>query len=153
MSETEDKISQILNSPESLEKISEIAKSLKQSGFSGRAPDKKDEDAPPKKNEAAQDKEAKQDKKEESGAEAAETIGRSFEYPDFNKIVESLRISPAFLRTVGKAAQGFSDNERRVMLLNAIKPFARGKSSGTLERAIFALKLARAVRLLMEDNR
>lgn len=149
MSMTEDKISQILNSPESLEKISEFAKNLKQSGLMSKQPDKSNEDTPPDTHEK---NEEVQDKKEESEPEAAETLGKSFEHPDLNKLIEGFKISPVFLKTIGKAAKGFNDNERRVLLLNAIKPFARGKSSGTLERAIFALKVARAVRLLMEDG-
>ena len=48
-----------------------------------------------------------------------------------------------------EAAAGLSGGDRRVALLKAMQPFAEGKSAETVRRAIFAVRVAKAVRAMM----
>jgi len=148
MSVSEDKISQILSSPENLNKIAEIAKSLSGSGSAGGEVRVNNENIP-----TDDEEEAGAAEETRSEPEKAEIpSGVSFGSPDINGILQGLNISPAFMSTIGRAAEGFNDGERRVTLLNAIKPFAHGKNSETLDRAIWALKIARAARIIMDNH-
>lgn len=147
MSVSDDRISQLLSSPENLQKIAEIAKSLSLSGFGSgqnKSPDAAEGTGEPvsESTPAAAPASA-----EES---ASMPTSASFNMPDIGKIISGLNISPALLGSLGKAAQGFNDGEKRVTLLNAMKPFTHGNNTGTVDRAITALKIARAARLFME---
>lgn len=148
MSISDEKISQLLSSPENIQKIAEIAKTLSASGVIGEQD--KDEDT------------AFSDPAEEANETAGESMpvtepastpvpaSAALNLPDLAQIISGLNISPSLLGSLGKAARGFNDSERRVTLLNAMKPFTHGSNSITVDWAITALKIARAARLFME---
>ena len=146
MSATDDKLAQILNSPESLGKIAEIAKSLSQTN--------KDASNNTADTATAEITENNTDSNPVTGheteSEIIETAGfGASSLPDLNGILSQLKISPAVANTLGSAVQGFNENEKRIALLKAVKPFSHGKNGDTLERAILAIKIARAAKLLI----
>lgn len=127
MSEFEDRINSVLNDPEQMDKIANLAKSLM--GGDGQSADTGDGGMMGKLGELA--------KSFSGGGSAAQ---------------ESPAIDPAMLGKIGrlmKAGNAQNSNERA--LLEAMKPYLTEKRRQKMDRALQLAKLARIARIAMGE--
>lgn len=128
MSEFEDRINSVLNDPEQMDKIANLAKSL-MGGGDGQSADAGDSGMMGKLGELA--------KGLSGGGSAAQ---------------ESPAIDPAMLGKIGrlmKAGNAQNSNERA--LLEAMKPYLTEKRRQKMDRALQLAKLARIARIAMGE--
>ena len=128
MSEFEDRINSVLNDPEQMDKIANLAKSL-MGGGDGQGADAGDGGMMGKLGELAK------------GLSGGGSAGQ-----------ESPAIDPAMLGKIGrlmKAGNAQSSNERA--LLEAMKPYLTEKRRQKMDRALQLAKLARIARIAMGE--
>ena len=116
------KLEKILNSPETMAKIAELARGLgSQSGESGET---------------------------QTESEAAEAFAAD---PFLTGEAEETGMSRELASVLGRAMEGFRGDERRIGMLKALKPLSDGKSAGTVDRAILAIRIAKAVKCILPE--
>ena len=116
------KLEKILNSPETMAKIAEIARGLGSRSVEGG--------------------EARTE------SETAEALAPD---PPFSGAAEETGMSRELASVLGKAMEGFRGDERRIGMLKALKPLSDGKSAGTVDRAILAIRIAKAVKCILPE--
>ncbi len=141
MRSTDDGLERILNSPESMKKIAEIAQALK----ADAAPaDKGGEPEPINKRETES-----YETFSETDSEAEEP-----EVPaagDLSQLFSGLKLSPTIMKVLSGAARGYGQNDKRTRLLEALRPFAHGGNAETIDRAIHAVKIAKTAKTVLSD--
>jgi len=78
---------------------------------------------------------------EASAQDNASSVSSSF--------LPGLNLNPKLVSAVTSAARTLNEREKRIDLLYAMKPLVKNKSGETIERAVTAMKLARAVRVVI----
>ncbi|MGN1451546.1 MAG: hypothetical protein ACI4XQ_05580 [Eubacteriales bacterium] len=116
------KLEKILNSPETMAKIAEIARGLGSRSGEGDEP--------------------------RTESETAEAFARN---PPLPGAEEETGMSRELASVLGKAMEGFRGDERRIGMLKALKPLSDGKSAGTVDRAILAIRIAKAVKCILPE--
>lgn len=144
MAGLEERLSKALGSPEEMAKIAAIARALSK-GIGGDT-----EEASSESGAEGEGAEGKEEKARE-GADAGATPKPA------EDSLSSLGLSPRLLGAVTGAAAGLKKSDKRLELLHAARPFASGEGAEILERAIRAIKLAKAARAAIgsmwgEDN-
>ena len=132
MEHTDGALERILNSPGSMQKIAELAQSLKaeMQETSGESAD----------SEAGQT--------ETSGISDPVIPG----VPDgmgVSGVLSGLNANPAVMRLVTAAASSYGQSDKRTRLLEALRPFTHGENVGTIDRAINAVRIARTAKAVL----
>lgn len=127
MEHTGDALTRILNSPESLQKIAEIAKTLQtENGAEQRPP-----------------------------AEAAEQVvtgeADTGSTGELTSLLDGLQGNPATMKLITALANSYGQSNRQTRLLEALRPFAHGKNAGTINQAIRAVWIAKAARAILAN--
>ncbi len=107
MERMDEGLQRILDSPESMAKIAELAKSLR------------------------------------AGSTANETEAAIPQIPGLSEI------DPALLRVVSGAIRGYTEQNRRTRLLEALRPFAHAKNCDWIERVLQAVRIAHTARAVL----
>lgn len=137
MRSADDGLEKILNSPESMKKIAEIAQALKA------------EAAP-----ADSGNESKPMYRSETEAYEAFSESKEVELPsagNLSQLFSDLKLSPTIMKVLSGAARGYGQNDKRTRLLEALRPFAHGGNAETIDRAIHAVKIAKTARIVLSD--
>lgn len=129
MEHTDGALERILNSPDSMQKIAELAQSLK-------------EEMQPTSREPAEI--------DNSPAEADAVQDPAVpDSPDISGVLSGMNINPALLRLVTAAASSYGQSDKRTRLLEALRPFTHGENAGTIDRAINAVRIARTAKAVL----
>lgn len=130
------KLESILSSPEELAKILEAAKKFITSQSSGTPQNVGDASEAPT-SELPMSATAIPAAPEEPAA------------PAMSGLLPGLNLNPKVVNAVSTAARMLNEREKRIDLLYAMKPLVKSKGGETIERAVTAIKIARAVRAAM----
>lgn len=129
MEHTDGALERILNSPDSMQKIAELAQSLK-----AEIQETSGESA-------------------ESDAKQAETSGISDpvipDGMDVSGVLSGMNVNPAVMRLVTAAASSYGQSDKRTRLLEALRPFTHGENAGTIDRAIHAVRIAKTAKAVL----
>ena len=137
MQNTDDGLAKILNSPESMRKIAEIAQALKSDAASSE-----DEET------------AASDKGEETAQTFSEEDTGAIDLPatgDLSELLSGLKISPTVMKILSGAARGYGQRDKRIQLLEALRPVAHGSNAETIDRAINAVRIAKTAKTVLSD--
>ncbi len=128
MSDFEGKLEQILNNPQAMEQIMSLARSLG-GGSSAQPSPSPEQDA----------------SSEPTQADTAET-------PQATGLLDGLgQLDPRLLSGVAQLLGQYQNNDdQRVALLNALRPFVKEKRYAKLDKAIQIAKLSRLIRMALE---
>ncbi len=137
MRSTDDGLERILNSPESMKKIAEIAQALKAEA-------------------APEDSGSEPEPMNKSEPESYETFSEAEEpeFPaagDLSQLFSGLKLSPTIMKVLSGAARGYGQSDKRTRLLEALRPFAHGGNAETIDRAIHAVKIAKTAKTVLSD--
>ncbi len=127
MEHSGDALTRILNSPESLQKIAEIAKALQSESGA--------EQSPP--------------------AEAMEPMATEDADPGSNgeltSLLDRLQGNPTTMKLITALMNSYGQSDRQTRLLEALRPFAHGKNAGTINQAIRAVRIAKTARAILAN--
>lgn len=127
MEHSGDALTRILNSPESLQKIAEIAKALQSESGA--------EQSPP--------------------AEAVEPVATEEADPGSNgeltSLLDRLQGNPTTMKLITALMNSYGQSDRQTRLLEALRPFAHGKNAGTIKQAIRAVRIAKTARAILAN--
>ena len=129
MEHTDGALERILNSPDSMQKIAELAQSLK-----------------------AEIQEPARETAEIDSSPAEADAGQDPVVPDsldISSVLSGLNINPAVMRLVTAAASSYGQSDKRTRLLEALRPFTHGENAGTIDRAINAVRIARTAKAVL----
>lgn len=129
MEHTDGALERILNSPDSMQKIAELAQSLK-AEIQEPASETAEIDGSPA----------------EAGAVQDPVVPDSL---DISSVLSGLNINPAVMRLVTAAASSYGQSDKRTRLLEALRPFTHGENAGTIDRAINAVRIARTAKAVL----
>lgn len=129
MEHTDGALERILNSPDSMQKIAELAQSLK-AEMQPTSSEPAEIDNSPAEADAVQDPAVP-------------------DSPDISGVLSGMNINPAVLRLVTAAASSYGQSDKRTRLLEALRPFTHGENAGTIDRAINAVRIARTAKAVL----
>lgn len=127
MEHSGDALTRILNSPESLQKIAEIAKALQSESGAEQSP----------------------------AAEAVEPMATEEADPGSNgeltSLLDRLQGNPTTMKLITALMNSYGQSDRQTRLLEALRPFAHGKNAGTINQAIRAVRIAKTARAILAN--
>ncbi len=134
MAELDARIEQILNDPDQLAKVVEIAKQL----MGGALPD--GSASSPEENSV-------------SGQAPGESSQDALAVADnISSLLTGLDVGPGLSGALARALTGLNKNTKRIALLSALLPFVSEERRGLVQRAMQAMKMAGAARAALGDS-
>lgn len=127
MEHTGDALTRILNSPESLQKIAEIAKALQAEGAAEQSLATDDVEQPPM-------------TQTDTGANG-----------ELTTLLDRLQGNPTTMKLITALMNSYGQSDRQTRLLEALRPFAHGKNAGTINQAIRAVRIAKTARAILAN--
>ncbi len=127
MEHTGDALTRILNSPESLQKIAEIAKALQAEGAAEQSLATDDVEQPPM-------------TQTDTGSNG-----------ELTSLLDRLQGNPTTMKLITALMNSYGQSDRQTRLLEALRPFAHGKNAGTINQAIRAVRIAKTARAILAN--
>lgn len=127
MEHTGDALTRILNSPESLQKIAEIAKALQAEGAVEQSLATDDVEQPPM-------------TQTDTGSNG-----------ELTSLLDRLQGNPTTMKLITALMNSYGQSDRQTRLLEALRPFAHGKNAGTINQAIRAVRIAKTARAILAN--
>lgn len=132
MEHTGDALTRILNSPESLQKIAEIAKTLHAESAASQA--NQTDDA---------------ERTVADQTDATET--ESHQMGELASLLDGLHMNPTTMKLITTLVSTYGQSDRQTRLLEALRPFTHGKNAGTINQAIRAVRIAKTARTILAN--
>lgn len=132
MEQTGDALTRILNSPESMQKIAEIAKMLHTEGAA--TPDNQTDDA---------------ERTRSDQTDAMETEHRHT--GELASLLDGLHMNPSMMKLITTLVNTYGQSDRQTRLLEALRPFTHGKNTRTIHQAIRAVRIAKTARTILAN--
>jgi hypothetical protein len=137
VAELDARIEQILNDPDQLVKVMEIAKQL----MGGALPDVS---AP-----SNEESNVSQQASEEPLSASKDALASA---DNVSSLLSGLNIGPGLSGALARALTGLNKNNKRISLLAALLPFVSDERKDMVHRAMQALKMAGAARAALGDS-
>lgn len=127
MEHTGDALTRILNSPESMQKIAEIAKALQSESSAEQSPQ-------------AEEMEPVTTAQTDTGSNG-----------ELASLLDGLHRNPTTMKRITTLVNSYGQSDRQTRLLEALRPFAHGKNAGTINQAIRAVRIAKTARAILAN--
>lgn len=127
MEHTGDALTRILNSPESMQKIAEIAKALQSESSAEQSPQ-------------AEEMEPVTTAQTDTGSNG-----------ELASLLDGLHRNPTTMKLITTLVNSYGQSDRQTRLLEALRPFAHGKNAGTINQAIRAVRIAKTARAILAN--